>query len=165
MGWIEAENLSENISVFGSIAELNTGLLATFGFNQLGVSDTNIIKNYSSRMVDLLVEQFELSEELKDQLSSFGDLVQEIENAGSDFESNRNLLVAGGVNLDGLGEIVGESRNGRNDTEYRTGIQFRIFLNRSSGEIEVIQDFVKYVTGSSYAKLEEIFPAKCFVYF
>jgi hypothetical protein len=43
-----------------------------------------------------------------------------------------------GPHLDVLGRIVGELRNGRTDPSYRTAIQAKILLNKSSGTIEEI---------------------------
>ena len=41
-----------------------------------------------------------------------------------------------GVQLDNLGDIVGEKRKGRQDEQYRLYIRARIKINRSNGKIE-----------------------------
>jgi hypothetical protein len=47
-------------------------------------------------------------------------------------KSERWLDTAVGQQLDGLGYIVGESRQGRTDDEYRDAILFRVFVNTSN---------------------------------
>ena len=69
------------------------------------------------------------------------------------------MPVAEGQQLDNLGEIVGETRQGRSDEDYLIAIRAKIKLNISSGTIEdvlavaaLVEDGFTYVT-------EELFPA------
>lgn len=72
----------------------------------------------------------------------------------------RSLKDAFGVQLDGIGEIVGESRQAREDEEYRAGIIYKIALNTSGGQAEVIIDFIQRATGCLSVFFAEIQPAK-----
>lgn len=48
---------------------------------------------------------------------------------------------AAGVQLEALGEIVGEAREGRGDDAYRAAIRLRIHVNRSTGKAEDVIRF------------------------
>lgn len=61
--------------------------------------------------------------------------IQDLETALWDLLTKRQLDTAEGQQLDDIGEIVGEQRNGRIDTDYRRFISARIAVNRSRGTI------------------------------
>ncbi len=157
--------LSHSIALFGQSYPLNAGLVGTFGYHEFGDPDEGVIRDYATRIVKLLVEQYELSSGMRESIQAFADEVQQLEDAGQDVLFNRSLSNAVGVQLDGIGEIVGETRQGRTDDEYRAGIRFRIFINKSSGEIETLGLFVIYLTGGTFAQIIEHYPAKVEIIF
>lgn len=59
--------------------------------------------------------------------------VQDVENALAQLYSQRALDVAIGTQLDVLGKIVGQARDGLSDDDYRRYIRARIAANRSGG--------------------------------
>jgi hypothetical protein len=64
--------------------------------------------------------------------------IQDIEDVSFELFLNRWLDTAVGVQLDGLGDIVGESRQGRGDDDYRLAIKARIQINFSNATPEDI---------------------------
>lgn len=60
--------------------------------------------------------------------------MQALEDDAYDLLTSRWVDVAVGEQLDRIGEMVGEFRLARNDTDYRAAILIRIGLNRGSGE-------------------------------
>lgn len=73
-------------------------------------------------------------------LQSYINRIQELENAIYAVFWQRLIANASGVQLDGLGQIVGQARNGLADTDYRTLLFVRIRLNYSSGLMQDITD-------------------------
>lgn len=69
--------------------------------------------------------------------------------------TERWLDDADGDQLDALGVIVGEAREGRPDSEYRSAIESRIFFNRGSGEPETIISFCIFAYGATTVILKE----------
>lgn len=61
--------------------------------------------------------------------------IQAVEDALQQLYSERSIDVAVGVQLDILGKIVGQRRNGMVDDDYRRIIRARIATNRSKGTI------------------------------
>lgn len=118
------------------------------------------IPDYVSRARDLLVEQFEDSDKFQAMVAAFSRQVQEVEDVLFDLRIKRYLSLAEGKQLDGIGEIVGEPRKGRNDVDYKLGINFRIFVNKSYGQMEVLSKFtsLSLAPGTTYT-IEERFPA------
>lgn len=72
--------------------------------------------------------------------------LQDLEDVFYDLYSKTFLSTAEGVQLDQLGEIVGEARQDRTDSQYRASIRIRVLVNRSSGKceelIEICRRFV-----------------------
>ena len=70
-----------------------------------------------------------------------------------------------GEQLDGIGSIVGEDRQGRSDAEYREAIRVRISLNVSSGEPETVIWLFKTLTDPTGAiDYFEDYPAGYVIY-
>jgi hypothetical protein len=65
--------------------------------------------------------------------ASYTPEIQEVENAAWDVLVSRMLDYAAGEQLDLLGRIVGEARNGRSDPNYRVRLRARIAINSSLG--------------------------------
>jgi hypothetical protein len=94
-------------------------------------------------------------------ISTFAKQVQDIENVAFAVLQGRTINTAVGVQLDGLGELVGAPRAGRTDDTYRVRIRAQIALNLSSGTPDEILRIVQLMVGS--AKLAEYFPASFIV--
>lgn len=72
----------------------------------------------------------------------------------------RMLNAAVGNQLDILGRIVGELRQGKNDADYKAAIALRIRVNRSQGLAVDIIDVTRLATGGTAFTYTEIYPAK-----
>lgn len=70
---------------------------------------------------------------LRQLLSNYTDEIQLLENAIWDTITKRLIDNAGDAQLDVLGRIVGEPRNGLGDAAYRVRIRVRIRINQSFG--------------------------------
>lgn len=90
--------------------------------------------------------------------------IQEIEDVAFQLLNDRNVNDAVGVQLDVIGNLVGEKREGRNDEPYRQAILLRISLNRSDGTPPVILDILNLISGSPIPNIFEHYPASFHAY-
>jgi len=94
------------------------------------------------------------------------DQLQYIEDQCLEFKGIRSIEDSVGKQLDIAGEIVGESRQGKNDVEYRTAIRYRILLNKSNGEPEMVILGLKiFVPTATFVHYREVYPAKILLEF
>lgn len=91
------------------------------------------ITDHENRALDRLLEQQKAKPVLAAVVGALSTQVQALENMFQSLLSARAITTATGDQLDGLGALVGEPRNGRTDTEFRIAIRARIAINRSSG--------------------------------
>lgn len=94
-------------------------------------------------------------------ISSFADQIQETENAWYQLFEERNITSAVGDQLDDLGLIVDQPRNGTTDADYRMRLSARIAANNSDG---LLDDFIRVARGvindpTLSIRLENTFPA------
>jgi hypothetical protein len=87
--------------------------------------------------------------------------VQALEDALFQLYSERGIDTAIGAQLDVLGRIVGEARQGKDDETFRTFIRARVLVNRSSGTIpEILAILAALLAGQpNDVGLVEYFPA------
>lgn len=123
------------------------------------------ITNHIDRLKELLPGQFVGLPNWESMLTSYGTLVQDFEDELYRFFSELSLASAVGSQLDGLGEILGETRKGRSDSEYRAFLGIRVKINISRGEPETLIDVLAAITDSTYIGFVETFPAKVLLYF
>lgn len=71
---------------------------------------------------------------------------------------------AHGKQLDGLGAIVGQKRNGRNDVEYRIAILAKIAINTSEGLMEDLIAVFRLLTGATDVNAYEYYPGVVEIY-
>lgn len=115
--------------------------------------------NHVDEALELLLEQYKNKEKFKSLLSSYMVQVQKIEDALWQLYSETGLETAIGTQLDGLGRILKEPRNGRVDARYRVFLKARILSNRSSGTVEELLAVIELVTASTPTRITEYFPA------
>lgn len=94
----------------------------------------------------------------------FSEEIQKIENSLYDLKTKRGLTTAEGAQLDIIGEIVGEDRNGKSDIDYLAAINLRIELNTNAGKVNPIVQFIKAKTESDTVKWVESYPAGVIIY-
>lgn len=85
-----------------------------------------------------LLVQFKNAPNLRAIVQSYLEQIQELENVIYSLMAERYVLTAVGVQLDGIGRIVGETRQNKNDTDYRVAILGRIQRNKAHSRIEDI---------------------------
>jgi len=125
-----------------------------------GDSGIPFISDYAPRARALIVEQFEDSENFLAMIDSFSNQVQEIEDVFFDLKIKRYLSIAEGAQLDGIGDIVGERRKGKNDSDYKQALNFRIFVNSSYGQMNTLTTFLSQSLSSGETfEAKENFPA------
>lgn len=74
-------------------------------------------------------------------------------------KNERSIDTAIGIQLDKVGEIVGESRQGRDDDTYRQFIRFRVFVNISKGRPSDLSYATRFATQADDVQYIEFFPA------
>lgn len=84
--------------------------------------------------------------------------VQDLESSAQQLLLLTSIDDSFGLQLDNIGAIIGEPRQGFDDTAYRLHLKARVFLNRSSGTPEDILGMFSVLTGAAL-ELTEFFPA------
>lgn len=121
--------------------------------------------NIEERLKSLLLYQFQQQPNILGLIKGYSVSGQDIEDELYRFLNELSLKDAVGVQLDGLGEILGEKRLGADDETYRAALSVRITINTSSGEPETLISVLSAITDSTYVQLTEIFPARIEMFF
>jgi hypothetical protein len=101
----------------------------------------------TTEAVGRLAGQFQQSPKVKAMLEA---IIGPLDTALADIDalkSERWIDSAIGKQLDGCGEIVGESRQERSDEEYREALRFRVFVNISNGVPKDLIRALDYIVG------------------
>ena len=106
-----------------------------------------------------LVDQFKGQANIEAFVRAWAQQSQDAEDAAFSVLLLTTLTSAEGVQLDGLGEVVGVEREGRNDADYRVRIGAQILLNNASGTIENLLALA-VALGATTTTLTEVYPAK-----
>lgn len=125
----------------------------------------DIISDHAARMKQLLPAQFVGLENWEKFIDALAVSIQAVENDIHDMFTSMSLSGATGVQLDKLGEILGETRKGRTDEEYRAFLSIRVKINISRGEPETLISVLSAITDSSYVILTEVYPARIEMFF
>lgn len=83
------------------------------------------------------------------------------------FTALKNILdleSAEGAQLDLIGQIVEEKRNGRLDPDYLKGIRFKIFKNTSRGFVDDVVKALRFITSASKVIYSDNPPASYTIY-
>jgi hypothetical protein len=84
-------------------------------------------------------------------VEGYVDELQDVDTAATDLLVLTTIDGASGVQLDGLGQIVGIARQGLEDDPYRSLIRAYIKVNISGGTIEDMNEIVRLATNTSVA--------------
>jgi hypothetical protein len=134
----------------------DVSLISLDGEFGLLVTDSEKILDHDKRTASLLIEEFETSEILQRFVKALAKPANELEAVFFDLKNLTNIGSSVGVQLDLLGELVGEERNNRSDDEYRQAIYTRPNINRSYGEGEILILVLKQLTRANVIKLLEV---------
>lgn len=115
--------------------------------------------NHVSEALANFIEQFKNKPNFVAVTTAIVNQIQDLEEAFFELLTDRYLDVAFGVQLDGLGLIVDEDREGRGDDEYRIAIRARILLNLGDGTPEDLIELLKAVSDGGTVQLTEYYPA------
>jgi hypothetical protein len=124
------------------------------------------ITNYAQREIALLAGQFQDDSQgptptnLQKLIRSLCTQNQSIQTQLNMLQFERTLKKATGVQLDGLGQILGLARiDGQSDDSYREALEFQIFINSSSGTPEQSISALKSFTDADRIWYVDYFPA------
>jgi hypothetical protein len=97
--------------------------------------------------------------------SLFGQQSQDFEDAAQQLFTRLSIDDSEGVQLDGIGAIIGQDRNALTDALYRLFIRGKIGQNTSEGEIEKVLDVWRLISNADNIRLVEVFPAEIWLYY
>ena len=126
-----------------------------------------MITRITSHIADALARlasQFKEKPRIEALIRAFVSPMDEIEREIYNLNFYRWVRTATGVQLDGLGAIVGEDRRGRNDDAYRLAIITRIAINTSKGTAEDAITVFELLTNATVVHLYEYFPGVVEIY-
>jgi len=111
-----------------------------------------------------LTNQFSESPKLRGMVEAMVRPLQDALATIDQLRTERWPSTAIGVQLDGVGHIVGEPRNGRSDDEYRAAIAFRIFVNTSNATPGDLIQGLKTLTRADEIQYIEQYPATAMLF-
>lgn len=118
------------------------------------------ITNHIIQALNRLPQQYRGKERMSALISSFINQVQEVEDVFHDLKTDRTLDNSVGVQLDGIGQIVGLPRvPGQDDEDYRKDLDFQIILNMNEATPEELIAAAKFFTDSETIEYNELYPA------
>jgi hypothetical protein len=115
--------------------------------------------DHTASAIARLAEQYKSRPNLANLLSAFGAQLQDLETAFQQLRSDRALANAFGAQLDVIGSLVKQTREGLADDAYRLRIAARIKLNNSSGSIPEIYSIFRLVLPDATLEIRDEFPA------
>lgn len=118
------------------------------------------VSDHGDQGVGLLISQFRDKPFIEILVRAHMAQIQELEVVFFDLLVKRALDTAVGVQLDVIGRIVGQSRGTFDEDTYRTFLQGRILVNRSSGTVDQMIELVNTLlpAGASMV-VREYYPA------
>lgn len=118
------------------------------------------ITTHAADAVARLLEQFRTGASMPALVRTFAAQAQAAEDALWDVLVLRQLASATGAQLDVLGRVLGQPREGRADADYVLWLRARMLINLGSGRPEdLLAIFAAVTQGSTGLQLEEQFPA------
>lgn len=122
------------------------------------------IQDHAQEALQRLVTQFQGKPRIEGLLRALVQPNQDIEDTLWDLLTKRSIHTAIGKQLDGIGEIVGESRKGKEDEVYRIAIKAKIGQNNSKATAEDIISVFKLLVQCEKAFFMEYFPAEVAIF-
>ena len=115
--------------------------------------------DHVTRGLSRLPHQFSESPRFRFLIQALLEELQEVEDALEEIKNQKNIDNAIGLQLDGLGEILGKRREGLTDTPYRLALKVQQILNAGEGQYETVLDLWRILLNSTSATVTEEFPA------
>ncbi len=124
------------------------------------------ITTHEADALNRLLFQYKGKENLENLIKDlYTTRAQALENGLLPLYNRLNIDLSEGVQLDGIGQIVGQLRLGLSDSFYRIFLKARIGVNVSEGDIARVIDVWKLMTNSNIVQLLEAFPAEVDLYY
>ena len=120
--------------------------------------------SYVETALSRLTSQFQSSPLVKGLLEAIIKQLDDLQSSADSIKTERWIDTAIGKQLDGLGYLVNELRQGRNDDDYRDAIKFRIFVNVSKGTPSALIDGLKFLVDSTDNQYIEQYPATAILF-
>lgn len=121
------------------------------------------ITNHIQKAIDRLWQQYKGVTSVENYFTALTEEAQEIEDQLKKLFEERNLETAVGKQLDRIGEVVGQDREGLTDEPYRLRIKIKIIQNLSEGEPERVIQVYKFLLNASWVFYSELYPANCYL--
>lgn len=112
----------------------------------------------------LNIEQFKLSGNFNKVLQVAASAFDELDIVFADLKVILNITTSSGEQLDLIGHIVVEKRNGRNDVDYRSALTLKIFKNTSGGFVKDVVKILTTVTNATKVVYSDNPPAAYTIY-
>jgi|GEM_PF-1593142 len=93
-----------------------------------------------------------------------GDRAQQLEDSLFTLYTRLDIDLSEGVQLDNIGELVGQTRGGQSDAVYRLFLKAKAGKNVSEGDINQVLSVWKLITGGTAVQLIENYPAEVELY-
>lgn len=162
-----ADGQVKDVSKYGVFSD-TLSLRSTYGWLDFEGINPGEIVDYCNRAFERLAEQFKDKTKLKQLICSYVEECQELETVLQDLKFKRSLLTAKGAQLDIIGEILDVTRDvlfdPADDEEYRRRLIIQTIVYRSAGQPEKIIQLFKELTGASFVKYKEFYPASFQIY-
>lgn len=119
------------------------------------------ITDHAIQAKNRLIQQYKGRERIELLIDClFGEQIQEVEDALVGMDRRLNIDLMSGVQLDGIGEIVGQPRAGMSDATYKLFLKGRIGKNTSEGTLEEVIQVWKLITSANEVQALENYPAE-----
>ena len=115
--------------------------------------------NHEAEALANLLSQFKSKDVIEKLLKIYVRQIQEIEDMLYDLKIKRWLDAATGTQLDNLGTIVNEARQGRTDDDYTDALRVRILINISQGTHQDILGVIQGIVGPLSINIYDQYPA------
>ena len=160
-GWFNADVVTPDaMAVYSSgwWAGLDPDPAATPALPSVG--DTKCISNHEALTLARLIEQYKNKPNITAIIKAYiTEQIQDLEDSGCELYDRLNIDLMDGVQLDNIGIIVGQDREGQADSIYRVFLRTKIGVNNSQSSIEDIIQIWQTLTGSDSIEVQELFPA------
>jgi len=122
------------------------------------------MKDYKTEALSRLINKLSEKERVKALIAALPEQLTIFEDTADQVKNERGIDLAIGIQLDKVGEIVGEPRMGRDDDEYRAAILFRIFVNVSKGRPSDLIEAVRVLTQADDVQYLESYSATAYLF-
>ncbi|KKL98555.1 hypothetical protein LCGC14_1823240, partial [marine sediment metagenome] len=117
------------------------------------------ITDHLERSLKRLISQYKDSPNIESILRVYGPEIQQLENMFSDIFTKTIFLQSEGEQLDRIGLILNQPRQGLSDLDYKTVLIGKIAEYNSEGTPEDLINIYSILTDAQQIQYEEIYPA------